>query len=56
MSMDSSSTSNISSITSMSGGDVTITKCKNSGSIRITSNKTSKGKAAIVASGIRRLS
>ncbi len=51
MSMDSM---DISSITSMfsSGGDITISKCKNSGKINITNNKTSKAKGAIVASGV----
>ena len=50
MSMDSM---DMSSMTSMfGGGDITINKCKNSGSIKITKNKTSKEKGAIIASGI----
>lgn len=50
MSMDSM---DMSSMTSMFGGsDITISKCKNSGSIKITKNKTSKAKGAIVASGV----
>ena len=51
MSMDSSM--DISSMTSMfSSSDITISKCKNSGKIKITNNKTSKAKGAIVASGV----
>ena len=51
MSMDSMDMSSMTSMFS-SGGDITISKCKNSGIIKIKNNKTSKAKGAIVASGI----
>ena len=47
MSMDMGSTTSMSS-----GGDITISKCKNSGKIKIANNKTSKAKGAIIASGV----
>ncbi len=39
-------------LSTMSMDSITITKCKNSGKIKITNNKTSKAKGAIVASGV----